>query len=291
MIRYSLSTVFGVAVILAVLLFAVNWQPQSRAAALPPQARVEDKDKDEACGKWSCGGHAAGLRDADEITDAGISTVVSTFRNEVAGERKYRGITYLHGFVVSVETDLLDGGATVLLSNAPGGWPRSTVLCHVDSENLQPLADINVGEVIWMQGDHATRIMGDVVFGHCQVVHVVDREKAADDVVEGSKPAEPADSAKPIRIGPGVTPPRPIYQPEPEFTEKARKANYQGICTLALVVGIDGRPSNIHVQSSLGMGLDEKAIEAVKTWKFEPAMKDGHPVAVSIAVEVDFHLY
>ena len=94
-----------------------------------------------------------------------------------------------------------------------------------------------------------------------------------------------------FRVGAGVSPPRPIYQPEPEFSEEARKAKYQGICTLALVVGIDGRPSQIHVQSSLGMGLDEKAIEAVRNWKFEPAMKDGHPVAVAIAVEVDFHLY
>jgi protein TonB len=94
-----------------------------------------------------------------------------------------------------------------------------------------------------------------------------------------------------FRVGAGVSPPRPIYQPEPEFSEEARKAKYQGVCTLALVVGVDGRPSNIRVQSSLGMGLDEKAIEAVKNWRFEPAMKDGHPVAVAIAVEVDFHLY
>lgn len=94
-----------------------------------------------------------------------------------------------------------------------------------------------------------------------------------------------------FRVGAGVSPPRPIYQPEPEFSEEARKAKYQGICTLALVVGADGRPSQIRVQSSLGMGLDEKAIEAVKNWRFEPAMKDGHPVAVAIAVEVDFHLY
>ncbi len=94
-----------------------------------------------------------------------------------------------------------------------------------------------------------------------------------------------------FRVGAGVSPPRVIYQPEPEFSEEARKAKFQGICTLSLVVGSDGRPSNIRVQSSLGMGLDEKAIEAVKNWKFEPAMKDGHPVAVAIAVEVDFHLY
>jgi len=94
-----------------------------------------------------------------------------------------------------------------------------------------------------------------------------------------------------FHVGGGVSPPRPIYNPEPEFSEEARKAKYQGVCTLGLIVGTDGRPSNIRVLSSLGMGLDERAIEAVKNWKFEPAMKDGHPVNVEIAVEVDFHLY
>jgi TonB family protein len=94
-----------------------------------------------------------------------------------------------------------------------------------------------------------------------------------------------------FHVGGGVSPPRQIYAPEPEFSEEARKAKYQGVCTLGLIVGTDGRPSNIRVLSSLGMGLDEKAIEAVKNWKFEPAMKDGHPVRVEIAVEVDFHLY
>jgi periplasmic protein TonB len=94
-----------------------------------------------------------------------------------------------------------------------------------------------------------------------------------------------------FHVGGGVSPPRAIYQPEPEFSEEARKAKYQGVCTLGLIVGTDGRPTNIRVLSSLGMGLDEKAIEAVKNWKFEPAMKDGHPVRVEIAVEVDFHLY
>jgi TonB family protein len=94
-----------------------------------------------------------------------------------------------------------------------------------------------------------------------------------------------------FHVGGGVSPPIAIYKPEPEFSEEARKAKYQGVCTLGLIVGTDGRPTNIRVLSSLGMGLDEKAIEAVKNWKFEPAMKDGHPVRVEVAVEVDFHLY
>jgi periplasmic protein TonB len=94
-----------------------------------------------------------------------------------------------------------------------------------------------------------------------------------------------------FRPGRGVTPPRPIYSPDPEFSEEARKAKYQGTCTLMIVVATDGRPINIRVVNSLGMGLDEKAIETVRTWHFEPGQKDGHPVNVEMAVEVDFHLY
>ena len=85
--------------------------------------------------------------------------------------------------------------------------------------------------------------------------------------------------------------PRILSDPEPEYSEEARKAKYQGVCVLWLVVGPDGRPRDIKVARSLGLGLDEKAIEAVKNWKFEPAMKDGKPVAVQINVEVNFHLY
>jgi protein TonB len=94
-----------------------------------------------------------------------------------------------------------------------------------------------------------------------------------------------------FHVGNGVAPPRVIYQPEIEFSEEARKAKYQGTCVLALVVDANGRPTNIRVTSSLGMGLDEKAIEAAKKYRFEPGTKNGHPVAVEIALEVDFHLY
>jgi TonB family protein len=93
------------------------------------------------------------------------------------------------------------------------------------------------------------------------------------------------------RIGKGVTPPRVIYQTDPEFSEEARKAKYQGTCVLGLIVDANGRPTAIRVINALGMGLDEKAIESVKNWKFEPGKKDGHDVSVEIAVEVDFHLY
>ncbi|HEY1272986.1 MAG TPA: energy transducer TonB [Terriglobales bacterium] len=93
------------------------------------------------------------------------------------------------------------------------------------------------------------------------------------------------------KVGGGVSAPRAVYSPDPEYSEEARKAKYQGTVVLWMVVGPDGRAREIRVQRSVGMGLDEKAIEAVKTWKFEPARKDGQPVAVQINVEVSFRLY
>jgi len=92
-------------------------------------------------------------------------------------------------------------------------------------------------------------------------------------------------------VGGGVSAPRPIYSPDPDYSEEARKAKYQGTCVLWVIVGADGHPRDIRVYRSLGMGLDEKAIEAIRTWKFEPARKDGIPVAVQVNIEVSFRLY
>jgi protein TonB len=94
-----------------------------------------------------------------------------------------------------------------------------------------------------------------------------------------------------FRVGGGVSAPRAVFTPDPEYSEEARKAKYQGTCVLWLIVGPDGHPRDIKVARSLGMGLDQKAIDAVRQWKFEPAMKDGQPVAVQINVEVNFRLY
>jgi TonB family protein len=94
-----------------------------------------------------------------------------------------------------------------------------------------------------------------------------------------------------FRVGGGVSAPNPVYKPEPEFSEEARKAKYQGAVTVVCVVGPDGRVRDVQIARPLGMGLDEKAIEAVKQWRFEPAKKDGVPVAVRIQIDVDFHLY
>jgi len=89
----------------------------------------------------------------------------------------------------------------------------------------------------------------------------------------------------------GVSAPRAIYRPDPEYSEEARKAKYQGTVILGLIVDSSGRPRGLKVEHGLGMGLDEKALEAVRNWKFEPAEKDGKPVAVAISVEVQFRLF
>lgn len=89
----------------------------------------------------------------------------------------------------------------------------------------------------------------------------------------------------------GVVAPRAIYDPEPEYSEEARKVKQQGTVILSLVVDQQGRARDIRLVRSLGMGLDEKAVEAVKKWKFSPGMKDGIPVAMQVNVEVNFRLY
>jgi TonB family protein len=94
-----------------------------------------------------------------------------------------------------------------------------------------------------------------------------------------------------FRVGGGVSAPRALNTPDPDYSEEARKAKYQGTVVLWLIVDPGGRPRDVKVARSLGMGLDQKAIEAVRRWTFEPAMKDGKPVAVQINVEVNFRLY
>jgi len=94
------------------------------------------------------------------------------------------------------------------------------------------------------------------------------------------------------RFGSAATKPVATYAPDPEYSEEARKAKYQGVVVLSLVVGADGIPRDIHVARSLGLGLDEKAIESVKTWRFDPGRnKQGVAVAVPMTIEVEFHLY
>jgi periplasmic protein TonB len=89
----------------------------------------------------------------------------------------------------------------------------------------------------------------------------------------------------------GVSAPVPLFQPEAEFSDEARRQKYQGICMISLIVDAHGNPQNPRVVHPLGMGLDEKALQAVQLYRFKPAMKDGHPVPVAITIAVNFRLF
>ena len=93
-----------------------------------------------------------------------------------------------------------------------------------------------------------------------------------------------------FRVGGGVSAPRLIKKVEPEYSEEARKAKYQGTVVLAVQVWEDGRAHNVRIIRSLGLGLDEKAVEAVQKWRFAPGMKARKPVKVAATIEVNFRL-
>ena len=93
------------------------------------------------------------------------------------------------------------------------------------------------------------------------------------------------------RIGGGVAAPIVLFAPEPEFSEEARKAKASGNVLVYLQVDTNGRPMHVRVLRGIGLGLDEKAVEAVSHYKFKPAMENGHAVAVEMQVEVNFQIF
>ena len=92
-------------------------------------------------------------------------------------------------------------------------------------------------------------------------------------------------------VGGGVSAPQLIFSPDPEFSDEARRAKYQGVCVVSLIVDAQGNPQRVQVVRHLGMGLDEKAVEAVKQYKFKAATLQGKPVPVEVNIEVNFRIY
>jgi protein TonB len=93
------------------------------------------------------------------------------------------------------------------------------------------------------------------------------------------------------KVGGGVSAPELIYKVDPEFSEEARKSKTTGNVLVNLIVDQSGHAQNVHVLRGVGMGLDEKAVEAVKQYRFKPAMENGKPVAVEMNVEVLFEIF
>ena len=90
---------------------------------------------------------------------------------------------------------------------------------------------------------------------------------------------------------PSETPPKAIYSSQVEYTPEARAAKLEGTCTVSMIVGLDGKPYNIVVTRKIGKGLDEKAVETIKKWKFEPGRRNGRPVISHLTLTLTFKLY
>lgn len=90
------------------------------------------------------------------------------------------------------------------------------------------------------------------------------------------------------RVGGGVSAPKAIYFPDPQYPTSARGSNLHAVVVLWLIIGPDGLPHDIRVAQAAGNGFDENAIEAVRKWRFKPALKDGQPVPVQINVQLKF---
>jgi TonB family protein len=103
--------------------------------------------------------------------------------------------------------------------------------------------------------------------------------------------SESAAAPRIYHIGGDVSAPELMFSPNPEFSEEAKRAKYQGICIVSLIVDAQGNPQRVQVVRHLGMGLDQKAVDAVKQYRFKPAMRHGKPVAVEVNIEVNFRLY
>ena len=143
------------------------------------------------------------------------------------------------------------------------------------------------------RGDEANQVLGIVASAQPQQQpgNIVLRSGAG-----GNAPVAPMPRVAPrmtsgvYRVGGGVSAPTLLYKVEPEYSEVARAAKYQGTVILFIEVGTDGMAHNIQVIQSLGLGLDQKAVDAVSQWKFKPGTKDGQPVPVAATIEVNFRL-
>lgn len=120
-------------------------------------------------------------------------------------------------------------------------------------------------------------------------------ERSSDDpsqnrVVDCS-PTLPDCGTKVFRLGdPGVTAPKRLFVPDPEFSEYARKLHVEGVVGLNITIDASGQVKDVTIVKPMGAGLDEKAVDTVSRWRLAPATKDGQPVAVAAYVEVDYHL-
>jgi TonB family protein len=188
----------------------------------------------------------------------------------------YGGI-YVEKLELSSDTLRLEGRRGAVSENKKTGkpvWEALSKSVNIEIHLLQPLASLEGAEAV----------LGRVfVLGKDSAEHVKPEFRRADDSTSGETI---------YHVGQEHTNfPKPVFTPEPEFSGKARKAKYQATAVMTIVVDKSGYVTRIKIEKAAGMELDDNAVERVKTWRFEPATRDGQAVAVEMNIEVSFNLY
>jgi len=212
----------------------------------------------------------------------------------------------------------LDGTTEISLIVAEDGTPAEIYLLRATGTDLDRLA-LNIAkddrfDPGTYNGKPAPTVISDQIALHTCIRETPnDQGKNIPEIILRSTPdqkielrQEPAPSTMPIvddrtekqptegppyKVGGPVSSPVVIHSVAAQFTDVARSNKYQGVCLISLVVDAQGLPTNMRIARPLGMGLDQQAIEAIRHYRFTPAMKNGVPVPVQVTIEVDFRLY
>ncbi len=158
------------------------------------------------------------------------------------------------------------------------GGKTTIIIQNVNNADLSAAFE----KIFIFKKEHSTRMIPE--YWECYLSSPGDKKK----ILSCWQQELPADVFK---IGSGITPPKPIFDPDPNYTPTAKAASLQGTSILSVIVTETGTVDRVQIMRPLGMGLDEEAIAAVRSWKFSPAKKEGHPVAVQVNIEINFHLY
>jgi TonB family protein len=212
--------------------------------------------------------------------------IEKAYKNDPADtDLRYTGrVLVVNGTVTDIQDDLDQGNEGRALFASPseiqqnsgggaitGGATANSGVnqwsCFFDGDRTADIAGLQKDDAVVLEGKYASFL----TLRHCRVVS-----------------QEPPSAIYDCRTSCAVTGPTAISAPNPVYTDEARKARLSGYCTLDVVVGPDGQTRDIRVTRKLGKGLDENAFEAIRHWRFQPATKDGKPVAVLITVRVKF---
>src|SRR5438552_2052377 len=208
--------------------------------------------------------------------------------------------------------------AKVIVGGTPGDWTLANLeveKIHLRSDQLtleghrvRVVYDKDSDDLFRNSQSGKVKVEIQLDAGHATDADLIDllgevfltkKDKLEDLVPDSWKPiihrdeawSSPSNPEAPARVIGAVKPPRLRKHTDPIYPEYARQSRVQGSVVLWAVVDIDGRAKHVRVARSLCCGLDERAVSAVRQWKFDPATRDGQPLPVQLNIEINFRLY